>query len=234
MRSYVVTVVATPQGAPFRRSGLREHRSPSLRLVLMAQLTALSLNQGTDTPIPVPVPVPDLSGDGDGAPVRVPDLPGGGDAPPSPSPICPESGTLPLPRPRFAGDGDAPPSPIPIGVSVPCPQRQCSRQRGKVARFGLVLSQGTHRGRPRVPSRSEARQATPRRFHSGRRAMGLVTVAAVRLGSNSPMRAVASGCSRAPICMARVCFAHYNSGRGVAHLIDQTELGPSRAGGRWC
>ncbi len=71
--------------------------------------------QGTDTPIPVPVPVPDLSGDGDGA--RVPDLPGGGDAPPSPSPICPESGTLPRPRPRFAGDGDAPPSPIPIGVS---------------------------------------------------------------------------------------------------------------------
>ncbi len=60
--------------------------------------------QGADTPVPVPVPVPDLSGDGDGA--SVPDLPGGGDAPPSPSPICPESGTLPRPRPRFAEIGD--------------------------------------------------------------------------------------------------------------------------------
>jgi hypothetical protein len=62
--------------------------------------------QGADTPVPVPVPVPDLSGDGDGA--SVPDLSGGGDAPPSPgpSPICPESGTLPRPRPRFAEIGD--------------------------------------------------------------------------------------------------------------------------------
>jgi hypothetical protein len=37
---------------------------------------------------------------------RAPDLPGGGDAPPSPSPICPESGTLPRPRPQFAEIGD--------------------------------------------------------------------------------------------------------------------------------
>jgi hypothetical protein len=63
-------------------------------------------NQGADTPVPVPIPIPDLSGDGDGA--SVPDLPGGGDAPPSPSPIssCPESGTLPRPRARFAEIGD--------------------------------------------------------------------------------------------------------------------------------
>ncbi len=40
------------------------------------------LDQGADTP--VPVPVPDLSGGGDGASV----------------PICPEAGTLVLPRPR--------------------------------------------------------------------------------------------------------------------------------------
>ncbi len=60
--------------------------------------------QGADTPVPVPVPVPDLSGDGDGA--SVPDLSGSRDAPPSPSPICPESGTLPRPRPRFANIGD--------------------------------------------------------------------------------------------------------------------------------
>ncbi len=61
-------------------------------------------DQGTDTPVPVPVPVPDLSGDGDGA--SVPDLAGDGDAPPSPSPICPGTGTLPRPRPRFAEIGD--------------------------------------------------------------------------------------------------------------------------------
>jgi hypothetical protein len=55
-------------------------------------------------------------------PGTVPDLPesagpgdGDSDAPPSPSPICPESGTLPRARPRFAGDGDAPPSLIPTG-----------------------------------------------------------------------------------------------------------------------
>jgi hypothetical protein len=54
-------------------------------------------------------------------PGTVPDLAGDGDTPPSPSPICPESGTLPRPRPRFGGDsdGDAPPSPIPIGGSAP-------------------------------------------------------------------------------------------------------------------
>ena len=62
------------------------------------------MTQGADTPVPVPVPVPDLPGDGDGT--SVPDLPGGGDAPPSPSPICPESGTLPRPRPRFAEIAD--------------------------------------------------------------------------------------------------------------------------------
>ena len=39
-------------------------------------------------------------------PGTVPDLSGDGDAPPSPSPICPESGTLPRPRPRFAEIGD--------------------------------------------------------------------------------------------------------------------------------
>ena len=38
-------------------------------------------------------------------PGTVPDLAGDGDAPPSPSPICPESGTLPRPRPRFAEIG---------------------------------------------------------------------------------------------------------------------------------
>ncbi len=66
----------------------------------------LKLHPGRGHPGPRPRPraVPDLSGDGDGA--SVPDLSGGGDAPPSPSPICPESGTLPRPRPRFAEIGD--------------------------------------------------------------------------------------------------------------------------------
>jgi hypothetical protein len=35
-----------------------------------------------------------------------------GDAPPPPSPICPESGTLPRPRPLFGGDGSRR-SPVP-------------------------------------------------------------------------------------------------------------------------
>jgi hypothetical protein len=52
-------------------------------------------DQGADTPVPVPA----------GVRVPVPDLPGGGDAPPSPPPICPELGTLPRPRPRFAEIG---------------------------------------------------------------------------------------------------------------------------------
>ena len=43
-------------------------------------------------------------------PGTVPDLSGDGDAPPSPSPICPESGTLPRPRPDFKlpGTGTSP------------------------------------------------------------------------------------------------------------------------------
>ncbi len=77
-------------------------------------------DQGTDTPVPVPVPVPDLSGDGDGA--SVPDLAGDGDAPPSPSPICPGTGTLPRPRPRFAEIGDqAVVLEYPKGVEGFCP-----------------------------------------------------------------------------------------------------------------
>ncbi len=41
---------------------------------------------------------------------------------PSPSPICPESGTVTLPRPcpspRFVGDGDAPSSPIQVPIQA--------------------------------------------------------------------------------------------------------------------
>ena len=69
--------------------------------------------------------------------------------------------------------------------------------------IGLVLSQGTHRGRPRVPSRSEARQATPgasiagesdRAHHrGGRREVG------VKLPN--------VGCSRAAICIARMLYS---------------------------
>jgi hypothetical protein len=48
-------------------------------------------------------------------PGTVPDLAGDGDAAPSPSPICPESGTLrvPRPRPRFGGDGPGRSAPRP-------------------------------------------------------------------------------------------------------------------------
>ncbi len=54
-----------------------------------------------------------IAGDRDGT--SVPDLPGGGDAPgpPSPSPICPKSGTLPRPHPRFAEIGDQAASALP-------------------------------------------------------------------------------------------------------------------------
>jgi hypothetical protein len=44
-------------------------------------------------------------------PGTVPGLARDGDAPPSPSPICPESGTLPRPRPRFGENGDGGESP---------------------------------------------------------------------------------------------------------------------------
>ena len=95
------------QTALYKASGERRQCGivPScLRIIHWATGPVARGDQGTDTPVPVPAPGPDLSGDGDGA--SVPDLAGDGDAPPSPSPICPGTGTLPRPRPRFAEIGD--------------------------------------------------------------------------------------------------------------------------------
>ena len=68
-------------------SNRARHELIQLPTIIKVRLLGTRRHSGT-----VPVPVPDLAGDGD--------------APPSPSPICPESGTLPRPRPRFAEIGD--------------------------------------------------------------------------------------------------------------------------------
>jgi hypothetical protein len=64
------------------------------------------------------------------------------DAPPSPSPICPESGTLPRPRPRFAEIGDqAVVLEYPKGVEGFAPGRA---RFGPITRAQIALSRHTH------------------------------------------------------------------------------------------
>jgi hypothetical protein len=75
-------------------SNQARHAPIQLPTIIEVRLFGTRRHSGT-----VPGTVPGFSGDGD-----APD----GDAPPSPSPICPESGTLPRPRPRFPSGGPRP------------------------------------------------------------------------------------------------------------------------------
>ncbi len=78
---------------------------------------------------------------------------------------------------------------------------------------GPVCPHGTHPGPlgPSCPSRSGARQATPRRFHSGTEPFGSTPwrrpVRSLDPRSNA---AALDGCSRAPKIQP-ACFTHYNS-----------------------